>query len=541
MTETNSADAIFKEFKEHSIAEFFKKNKQMLGYSGLVHSLVTVVHEYVTNSLDACEEAGMLPDISVEVRPVEEDRYFVRVLDNGPGIPKKFVGKALATILAGTKFHRYMQQRGQQGIGAAGCTMFSQITTGKPVTVRSSTGNDDGYSCKVYIDTMTNKPVVTDVSNAEVPRGLEVQGEFGAVKYENSDHGVYEYLKRTALANPHAQIEFVDPNGKANLLMRATDTIPKRPVPVKPHPLGVSVNDILELAQISESRKVSAFLMDSLSRVSQGKIDEIRKIAGPDVLEMAPRSLKWDDAKALVKAFKEIKWIAPDSSSISAIGEQQVKTALKNILNPEYMYVVERKPGIFAGGVPFVVEAALAYGGNSGKKVAEDAYEGNILRFANRVPLLFDSGGCAITVAARSIQWKRYGIDLDTQPVSVFVNVSSVHIPYSGVGKESIAQEDEIIEEIKLALMDAGRGIQRYIRGKERIGTEAGKYKTIMRYTKQLSKDVSALTGEDQGKIESELAALVSSHYKDILNDKGSETPEEGEAAGAQDDSGEGQ
>ena len=107
------ADMIFKEFKQHSIAEFFKKNRQMLGYSGKVRSLTTIIHEYVSNSLDACEEAGLLPEIRVEIRELGEDKYSVKVRDNGPGIPKSIVGKAMATVLAGTKFHRYLQQRGQ--------------------------------------------------------------------------------------------------------------------------------------------------------------------------------------------------------------------------------------------------------------------------------------------------------------------------------------------------------------------------------------------------------------------------------------------
>ncbi|MGI0135152.1 MAG: ATP-binding protein, partial [Candidatus Micrarchaeaceae archaeon] len=159
------AEEIFKEFKEHSISEFFKKNRQMLGYSGKVRSLVTVVHEYTSNSLDAAEEAGVLPDISVEIKELGEEKYRITVSDNGPGIPNKFVGKALATILAGTKFHRYVQQRGQQGIGAAGCTLFSQMTTGQPISVKSSTGASKAYSCKIAIDTMNNKPVVTEMTD----------------------------------------------------------------------------------------------------------------------------------------------------------------------------------------------------------------------------------------------------------------------------------------------------------------------------------------------------------------------------------------
>ena len=236
----------------------------------------------------------------------------------------------------------------------------------------------------------------------------------------------------------------------------------------------------------------------------------------------------WPEAEELVKAFKSVKWIAPDASNVKTIGKEQITLALKNVLNPEFMNVVERRPSVFRGGVPFIVEAAVAFGGNSGRKT-EDGYAGSILRFANRVPLLFDSGVCAITVATKDIAWKRYGIDMETQPVSVFVNLSSVYIPYSGVGKEAVSQEDAIIEEIKLAIMEAARGVQHYIHGKKHLSSEEGKYKTIMRYAKQLSQDLSEITGKDQKKIEKRVDELVLKHYPRLK--QGEEEKEEESAA----------
>ncbi|MDE1856591.1 MAG: DNA topoisomerase VI subunit B [Candidatus Micrarchaeota archaeon] len=513
---TSKADTMFKEFKEHSVAEFFKKNRQMLGYSSLGRSLVTVVHEYVTNSLDACEEAEILPDITVAITKVDEKRYKVRVQDNGPGIPKAYIGKALATILAGTKFHRYIQQRGQQGIGAGGCALFSRVTTGKPIHAISSTGNS-AFSCDVSIETVHNKPIVTNQEQIEKPgfKGLSVEGEFADTKYEMGEHSVYEYLRRTALTNPHAQIKLIDPDGKEYLFARAAENLPPKPQATKPHPLGLTVNDLLEFAHHSESRKISSFLIETFARTTQGKVAELKEVLRDVDLDKDPKEMSWSDAEKMIEAFKQIKWIAPEAIAIIPVGEKQIEVALRNILNPEHMSVVERKPKVFRGGVPFVVEAAVAFGGNSGRKDenGETGYAGNILRFANKVPLLFDSGNCAITAAVRDIQWRRYNIDLDSQPISIMVNVSSVHIPYSGVGKESIAQEAEIIEEVKLAVMDAARGIQRYIANKERIHHEANRYNTIMRYTKQLSSDIADLTGESEEKVEKKLTKLVAEHF----------------------------
>jgi len=520
--ETRKAEEIFKEFKEHSIAEFFRKNKQMLGYSGKVRSLVTVVHEYVTNSADASEEANILPDINVAVTQTGEDKYKVVVSDNGPGIPKPYVGKALATILAGTKFHRYVQQRGQQGIGAAGCTLFSQITTGKQIFVKSATATGKAYSCNIGIDTVRNKPVVSNLADIKDElRGLYVEAEFGDVKYEQGDHGILEYLKRTALSNPHVQIKFTDPEGKEFAFTRSVDVVPERPRPAKPHPLGLSVNDLLELAFVSDKRKLNSFLVESFSRVTPNKVIELKEFAKNVDFEKDPRNLTWPEAEELIKAFGSIKWIAPDGSQIKPIGEEQIKTAIKNILDPEFMNVVVRKPAVFKGGIPFIIEAAVAFGGGAGKKT-EDGYSGTILRFANRVPLLFDSGSCALTIASRSIQWKRYNIDLENQPVSILVNISSAHIPYSGVGKESVSQEEEIIEEVKLAVMESARGIQRYVSGKARMHEEQNRYNTIMRYTKQLAQDISAITGKDQKKLEKNIEDLVARYYP-----KASEAEEE--------------
>ncbi|MGC8729924.1 MAG: DNA topoisomerase VI subunit B [Candidatus Micrarchaeia archaeon] len=505
---------IFKEFREHSIAEFFKKNRQMLGYSSKVRSMTTIVHEYVTNSLDACEEKGILPDISVEIKEIENERYHISVKDNGPGIPKEYVGRALAEILAGTKFHRYLQQRGQQGIGAAGCTLFSQITTGKPIHIKSSTSGGNVYECDLSIDIMKNLPVMANYKEySEDFEGIEIRGEFAEVKYENSDHGVYEYLRRSALANPHAQISLLAPDGSRISFMRATNELPKRPKEAKLHPLGLSVNDLLDYAKASTNRKISGFLEEAFARVTPAKIEEIAHISGID-MSKDPKEISWEDAKKIINAIKQIKWISPDSTSIVPIGEKQIKNAMQNIINPEFMNIKERKPAIFRGGIPFIVEAGIAYGGSSINKDSNTG--GVILRFANRVPLMFDSNSCAITEAVRAIQWKRYNIDLENDPVSIFVNVSSAFIPYSGVGKEAIAQEPEIIEEIKLTLMEAARGLQRYVAGKRDLNYEIGRYKTIMRYVNQLATDLSSITGRDKSEIENQIKEVVRVHYPRI-------------------------
>ncbi|MDE1827816.1 MAG: DNA topoisomerase VI subunit B [Candidatus Micrarchaeota archaeon] len=535
MAEKKGAEEIFKEFKEHSISEFFRKNRQMLGYAGKVRSLTTVIHEYVTNTLDACEEAGILPEVSVKIKSTGEERYLVIIKDNGPGIPKKIVGKALANVLSGTKFHRYMQQRGQQGIGAAGCTLFSQITTGKHIHVKSGTGKE-AYECDLGISIKDNKPVIENLVELgkDSVKGVVIEAEFGGVKYENGDHGVYEYLKRTALVNPHISIKLIDPDGKDFVFPRSVNEMPKRPKQIQPHPLGIESSDLLDFAHITESQKLSSFLVEAFARVTPNKVNELRELLPKMDFAKSPRELTWDEAQELVNAFKKIKWIAPDMDSLSTIGEKQIEAAIKNILNPEFQAVVERKPKVFRGGIPFVVEIGIAYGGNAGK-VTDSGPSGNILRFANKVPLLFDGGTCAITESVRGLQWKRYNIDdFEKSPISILVSVSSVYIPYAGVGKQSVAQEEEIIEEVRLAVMDALRILQRYLSGVRNRTTAETKYKTIMRYVSQLSADLGELTGMKSDAIEASLKSLIDGKYKKLFEDEKAAAQAEEEAAAAE-------
>ncbi|MBN2121865.1 DNA topoisomerase VI subunit B [Candidatus Micrarchaeota archaeon] len=507
---------IFKGFKEYSVAEFFKKNRQMLGFSGKIRSLTTIVHEYVTNSLDACGEAGIHPEIEVWVDEIEKnEKYLVRVRDNGPGIPEKHLGKALGMMLAGTKFHRYVQQRGQQGIGAAGCTMYSLVTTGQPVKVVSKHGGVK-LSCSLGIDFKANQPVLSERQVEECPpeeHGLDVEGVFGDTKYENSLQGVREYLKRTAIVNPHAAIIFNSPEKERMEYPKSVEELPERATEVKPHPLGIRPNDLLDLAgKVKGYTKLSALLQNEFTRVSLNKVKELQDLL-PDVdLGMNPAKLSWGDAEKIVGAFGKVKWIAPATDSVIPIGKEQVEKSLRNILNPELVYVTGRPPKIYRGGIPFIVEVGIAYGGD----IKSEGKGGVVMRFANRAPLLFDTGGCAITQTAKNVDWKRYEIkNFDEEPVAILVNVASVHIPYTSAGKQSIASEDDVVEEIRNAMMEAGRHVQKHLSGKRREREKSTKRKAIMRYVGQLSSDMAELAGNAEAEaLKSRLTGMIEERFE---------------------------
>ncbi len=504
---------MFKNFKEHSVAEFFKKNRQMLGFSGKVRSMTMIVHEFVTNSLDACEEAGILPEIFVQVEELskDSDHYRMTIKDNGPGIPKTHLARALGQMLAGTKFHRYIQQRGQQGIGGSACVMFSYLTTGQP-TRAVSCCNGRRISANIGIDFKSNKPIIEDIGEEPtLETGLTVTAEFKDVRYERSNHGVYEYLRRTALANPHCAITLVEPNNERVAFPRSIEQNPQKAFEIKPHPLGIGTHDLLEFAKHNkENRRISAFLQNTFSRVSAGKVDELQALIPELDFKKDPADLTWNEAELIVKSFSKVKWIAPAMDSLVPIGKTQVETSFRNIFNPEVLVVTERSPKVYRGGIPFMVEVGIAYGG--GLVSAEK--RGEVMRFANRVPLLFDNGGCAITETIKSIDWKRYDVkNFDEEPLAVLVNLASVYVPYTSAGKQAISIEEDIMDEIRFAVMEASRGVQKYLSGKRKAHEIATKKKVVGRYASQLATDLATLSGKKRSDIEPKIAKIIEEKY----------------------------
>src|SRR3989338_1595043 len=471
---------LFSHFREHSVAEFFKKNKQMLGFSGKVRSLTTIVHEAVSNSLDACEEAGIVPEIKVEVKELGEYHYSVKIEDNGSGIPKSHLGKALGQMLAGTKFHRYVQQRGQQGIGIAAVSMYALLTTAQhPHAI--SYYKDKKISCEISMDFKTNKAELLNLieeDNKEGKHGLTYEAEFKDVEYKKSDQGIFEYLRRTAL----------------------------------PNPLGVGAHDLLDLARAQkENRKISAFLQNALARLSANKVSELREIVKDVDFDKNPADLTWEEAEKIVQGFKQVKWIAPETDSIVPIGKEQIEKSFMNIFNPEVLAVTERSPKVYQGGVPFAIEAAIAFGGG----IATAGKKGEIMRFANRVPLLFDAGGCALTEATKSVDCGRYNLkQFEEEPIVVLINFVSVYVPYTGAGKQAVAQEEDIMDEIKNAVMEAAREVQKYISGKKKAHEIETKRKVISRYIEQLASDVTDLAAaKNKNEIKKKLEKIIEEKY----------------------------
>ncbi|HHE75762.1 MAG TPA: DNA topoisomerase VI subunit B, partial [Candidatus Aciduliprofundum boonei] len=386
------AHKMAKKQKEISIAEFFEKNKQILGFDSLTKAMVVSVKEAVDNSLDACEEARILPDILVIVESVGKDEYRIIVEDNGPGIVRKNIPLVFGKLLYGSRFHAIRQSRGQQGIGISAVVLYGQLTTGKPARIISKIREDEvAYEVILTIDTKKNEPKVIKETPIIWDReeGTHVEVTIRG-RYIRGKQSILEYLQQTAIVNPHAQITFVDPDGRKIIFKRAADILPQPTREIKPHPYGIELGQLLNMARSTKAYRLTSFLTTEFSRVSPKIAEEICKKAylyG----DMRPKDLTIEEAKRLMESFNKVKLMAPPTDCLSPIGENLIKKGLKNVLGSLkpgfYARPITREPKVY-GGNPFIVEAGLVYGGELPKDQPV-----KILRFANRVPLLYQQGG----------------------------------------------------------------------------------------------------------------------------------------------------
>ena len=519
------------DFKNLTPSEFFRKNKQMLGFTGKIRSLTIVFHELITNSFDAAEEAGILPEIDIELKRVDKEHYILRLKDNGPGIPEDYVMRVYCSMFAGSKF-RNIQSRGQQGLGCSGCVLLSQMTTGKPAHVIScykENGEIKGVKMKFQMDVKNNRGILMEREDYPAEStGVCIELQFKEVSYSLAEQGAFEYIRRTMIGNPHAKITFRDPSGHKYIFKRAADIVPVLPKEVLPHPKGVSADDIMTMAQNTDSRRYKSMLTSSLSRMSNKRVDEISELTGID-MNKRPKDLTFPEAEAIVQCFKKMKFMAPPTDGLIPIGSEQIEKGMKQILKPEFVTTITRKPVTYQGGVSFIIEAGLAYGGKSGRVVKEQR-KSEIMRFANRVPLTFDAGSCAITEALKSIDWKRYGLkDLDNTPLTLFVNIISTQVPYLSTGKQSVSPEPEIVHEIRQSTMKLARKLQKHLRASRAAKEKEKRSKVFEDYMPVIIEEAAKLGETGVPEYQEVLAKVTKRALAELLGEKVEEEVEEEE------------
>ncbi|MDE0939094.1 MAG: DNA topoisomerase VI subunit B [Pirellulales bacterium] len=585
--------------RDISVSEFFAKNRHLLGFDNPRKALLTTIKEAVDNSLDACEEAGILPEIWVHVEPTGNNRYKVGVQDNGPGILKKQIPLIFGKLLYGSKFHRLRMSRGQQGIGISAAGMYGVLTTGKPVKISSKISKRKPiHYYEIQIDTKNNKPEILngrgngvdipagpkgetwmtkhgvewvsrygedpeDTRTKEVVSGTRVTIELEA-KYQRGRGSVDEYLEQTAIANPHVTLHYVDSDGGYHHYERSTETLPVEPKEIKPHPYGVELGRLLAMLKATDTGTLSQFLTSSFSRVSPAVARKICTTAGLKV-RASTRRIGRGEVDRLYEAIQGTKISAPKTDCIAPIGEELLLKGLHQVVPGEFYAAATRPPNVYRGN-PFQIEVAIAYGGataaqritketlieligetdlrtlrqflihtfdgigsGAAERILKEADlatrlspgklavkqidllheslrnlnlgEGqtmNVLRYANRVPLQFQSAACAITQSILGTNWRPYGLSqsrgsLPHGPVTVMIHMASVWVPFTSESKEAIASYPEIQKELRLGLQAVGRKLGMYLRRRIRVRQEGERRNIFLRYLGEVANAVSEI------------------------------------------------
>jgi len=500
-----TAASMAKKQREISVSEFFSKNRHLLGFDNPAKALLTTIKEAVDNSLDACEEAGILPDIRVEVHQLAEDRFRVAIQDNGPGIVRNQVPRIFGQLLYGSKFHRLRQSRGQQGIGISAAGMYGQITTGRPVVIVSRIArNKPAHHFEIQIDTRKNAPVVAvdrEMDWNGVEHGTRVEIELEAT-YRKGTRSVDAYLQQTGLANPHLHLEYRPPKDEPVVYARAAQELPKEPMEIKPHPHGIELGMLMKMLAETKSRNVKGFLTSEFSRVSPRVAGEI--LAQAKIRENAsPRSVHRNDVESLFKAVNATRIMAPPTNCLSPIGEDLLVAGLKQEVEAAFYAASTRSPSVYRGN-PFQVEVALAYGG---KLPADEPI--TLYRYANRVPLLYQQGACAVTKAVIGTSWRSYGVQqskgsLPIGPIVLMVHIASAWVPFTSESKEAIAHYPEILKEIKLGIQECGRRLGTFIRRGQREREAERKRSYIEKYIPHIGialKEILGLSDKEEARV----------------------------------------
>jgi DNA topoisomerase-6 subunit B len=509
---TGTAERMAQNQKQVSISEFFEKNKHFLGFDSLTRSLITAVKEAVDNSLDACEEARILPDIRVKITKIDEKKDIIELQteDNGPGIPKRSIEKVFGQLLFGSRFHAIRQSRGQQGIGITGVVMYSQLTTGRKTHVRSKIATETSAAVvDIGLDVTKNKATKLNEDRElwELPdgtmkeHGLEITCRMKA-KYQRGRQSVHQYLRMTSIVNPHADIVFEDPEGEVHHWPRVTERLPRKVEGIKPHPHGIHLGTLQRMCTQANDSRMTSFLYKNFSGVSVRAAKELLEAAEIDE-KAKPKTMKPEQYRALIEAFqgertlngKVVKLLNPPTNCLSPIEELLIKKGLSKTIDSRFVTTMTRAPTVTQGN-PFQVEVGLIFGeGMPADKPVE------VLRFANRVPLMYQQGGCLLTKAIESVDWRQYGLDqaggrgVPKGPAAILVHMASTNVQFTSEAKEALADNGEVLDEVRKAMLEMGRGLRKHLEKKKKMAKTQEKFELVNDIIPAIAKKSASILG----------------------------------------------
>ena len=497
--------------KQIAVSEFFEKNKHFLGFDSLQRSLITAVKEAVDNSLDACEEARILPEIKVEINRLKGDDIELISQDNGPGIPRDAIENVFGKFLLGSRFHAIRQTRGQQGIGITGVVMYSQLTTGAKTRVISKIKNDSSaVFVELGLDTRKNKAIkskerrevwIDENTGEEVIHGLKIATIMKA-KYQRGKQSVFQYLRMTSIVNPHATISLTVKDRDGEIIeeakwIRTSERLPRVVEEIKPHPHGIQLGTLQRMLRESEEKRMTSFLRHNFSGVSMRAAKEL--LSSSEIEEVRnPKRISSEDAKKLVDAFQKVKLLPPPTDCLSPIDDLLIKKGLSKAIDSRFASTVTRLPTVSQGN-PFQIEVGLVFGGDLS---AEGPIE--VLRFANRVPLMYQQGGCALTKAIESINWKQYGLDhpggkgLPKGAAAVLIHLASTNVQFTSEAKEAVSDNEEVSAEIRKGLLEVGRGLKNHLKKNTQRKKAREKFELVNVILPEIAKKTSKILGREE-------------------------------------------
>lgn len=497
------------------VAEWFRRNREIAGFQNSTRAMYQTVRELVENSLDATEPYGILPNILVSIKPVDESRgwYSIYVEDNGIGIPGGEIPNVFGRVFYSSKY-KIKQHRGVFGLGLKMVVLYAQSTTNKPIAVRSATIRSDKiYEYKIMIDTTKNEPII--IEQKEYNNKYRWHGTAVKVIIEgnwlNSKKRIEDYLRRTAIISPYAEIIFRGPDMEL-VLKRRTTKMPPPPEEGLPHPKSVDVDTVKQMILENPKLTLMEFLTNNFDGIGEGLAKSFLEWAGLDPNKVVG-SLTQEEVTYLAEKLKAYEgWRRPRADWLSPAGAELLEVGARSILGAEAVFAVTRKPSSYSGH-PFIVEAAIAWGGQ-----IPPVDKPILLRYANKIPLLYDEGADVARKVVDEFNWQNYKVKLPA-PLAVLIHVCSTKVPYASAGKEAIAEIPEIEEEMRLALRDAARKLRIYLSRKEREMELLNKFISLAKYVDEISYSLNIITGVDKDKLSSSLNKLIEQKLGATIDD----------------------
>ncbi len=501
-TKQTSNDRHTKEkFREMSVAEFFAKNKELAGFSNPTRAIYQTIRELVENSLDATDTHRILPEIVIRIIPRpdlsspdgSQQRYTIIVEDNGIGVPPTVMANAFGRVLFSSKYI-IRQTRGMYGLGVKAAVLYGQATAGQPLKVISAPQSSSySYMKELFIDMKKNEPRI--ISEAQWKKRGPWHGTKVSITlsgdWRRARSRILEYIKRTAVIAPYAEIIFETPEGEVFYFPRLTKKMPEPPREAKPHPHGVDLEHFKMIIKNSSANTLLELLVKEFQSVGWKTAESFLNYIGINPSLNPKKLLKKENEDILrrivdeMKKFKKFK--PPRSDYLSPLGEDLIKLGLKRLFEPEWVEAVKRSPRAFEGH-PFIVEVGLAYGGK-----IPPMNEPLLLRYANRIPLLYEEKEDISWKVLSNINWKLYLIDFPA-PLVVLVHIASTKVPYKGVGKESISEIPELEQEIRNAIQEVARRLRAYISRKLREAETVRKITTLAKYIPEIARSLAVLS-----------------------------------------------